>query len=198
MTQVKGAQQTSAQLAWRNPSPARTLAQRRADIEEQIRALSDEAMGLAELEKVSERLKALRKRTGLNQYEVAEGINKPHRTFQSWEGGKVETSKENYGLLADFYSERLGETVTTNWILFGQNEEPPIQAPGLGEILGFNGEPAWAAEIKSRLDELGRDVGLLLQHAGLEEAERAASEPPPEDTSEGQTQDDEPEDATGM
>lgn len=80
----------------------------------------DGNMAISELHEVSERIKTLRNRAGLKQYEVAAKINVAPRTYQSWENGEVETSKENYGKVGD----ALG--ASANWILFGREEEPPL------------------------------------------------------------------------
>lgn len=43
------------------------------------------------------------------------------RTFQTWEAGVALTSRENYERIAAFYSEVLGENITCNQILFGED-----------------------------------------------------------------------------
>lgn len=86
-------------------------------------------MALAEPAHVKERMKALRKRSGLTQYEMAAKVKAPHRTFQSWENAEVETDKANYETVAAVYAKLLEEPVTANWILFGQDVEPPVALP---------------------------------------------------------------------
>lgn len=132
MTQVKGAQWSASELALRKRTRGRTLAARRADEEARLADFFalNEQMALTDLAKVSERLHDLHRRLDLaegrhvTQYEIAEALGIPHRTFQSWEGGKVETDGHNYERIANYYSEKLGEAVTKNWILFGSDEEP--------------------------------------------------------------------------
>lgn len=136
MTQSRRAQRNTPQLAWRKRTSGRTLAQRRADFEAQARRYlaENEHMALADLSQVKSRLKGLHKelerREGgrVTQYEIAEALGVPHRTFQSWEGGQVETEGKNYDKIAAFYSERLDRPITRNWILFGQDDEPgPVE-----------------------------------------------------------------------
>jgi DNA-binding XRE family transcriptional regulator len=109
-------------------------------------------------------MKQLRGRTDLTQYEAAYELNVPPRTYQSWENGEVETSRENYRKVADLFG------VTVNWILFGQDEEPPMpsetpaatEADLRNEIREFE-ESAVArhAELMAELAE----VRSLLTHA---------------------------------
>lgn len=122
MTQATYTQARRRKLASNPARKARTLAERRADFEHQMRefAATDGIVALTELAEVSKRIKTLRKRAGLKQYEVAAKINVAPRTYQSWENGEVETSKENYAKIG----KALG--ASANWILFGQEEEPPV------------------------------------------------------------------------
>jgi len=89
-------------------------------------------MPSVDLEKVSERLKGFRARVALTQAEVAAELGIPKRTFQSWENGVVETSAENYELLAKHWSDQLGEVITRDWIMFGvasvSAPEPVLEA----------------------------------------------------------------------
>lgn len=89
-------------------------------------AASDGTMALTELSEVSARIKELRGRTDLTQYEVAYKLKVPPRTYQSWENGEVETSRANYAKLGKLFG------VTANWILFGQDEEPPMPSETQG------------------------------------------------------------------
>lgn len=121
MTQASYTQASRKKLASNPARKARTLAERRADFESQMRefAARDGIVALTELTEVSKRIERLRKRSGLKQYEVAAKINVAPRTYQSWENGEVETSKANYAKIG----KALG--ASANWILFGQEEEPP-------------------------------------------------------------------------
>lgn len=83
-------------------------------------AARDGIVALTELTEVSKRIKRLRKRSGLKQYEVAAKINVAPRTYQSWENGEVETTRENYGRIGKLFG------ASANWILFGQEDEPPM------------------------------------------------------------------------
>jgi hypothetical protein len=58
----------------------------------------------------------------------------PPRTFQSWENAEVETDRENYKRVAAYYSRKLGEKITANWILFGQDTEPPLPNAGTPDL----------------------------------------------------------------
>ena len=121
MTQASYKQSRRRKLASNPARKARTLAERRADFESQMRefAARDGIVALTKVTEVSKRIKRLRKRSGLKQYEVAAKINVAPRTYQSWENGEVETSKANYAKIG----KALG--ASANWILFGQEEEPP-------------------------------------------------------------------------
>lgn len=103
-----------------------------------MEAQRDAAMALLsdqELPAVSGRLKALRaelaRKEGsrITQYQLAERINVPPRTYQSWENAEVETEGENYGKIAAFYSRKLGRRVTKNFILYGQDTVPALPSP---------------------------------------------------------------------
>lgn len=109
-------------------------------------------MGLADLSQVRDRMKALRTRTGLKQYEVAQKIDVPPRTFQSWENGEVETERENYEKVAKFYG------VSANYILFGQDEEPPLPK---------------AVDFNQRLADLETTVSELVNELRADRANRA-------------------------
>lgn len=132
MTQASYTQRKHTKLASNPARKARTLAERRADLETQMRefAARNRTVALTELTEVSQRIKHLRHRSGLKQYEVAAKINVAPRTYQSWENGEVETSRANYTKVGD----ALGSSA--NWILFGQEQEPapvdlaaPTEAP---------------------------------------------------------------------
>ena len=109
MTQVNRAQGRSEKVALCKRATVRSLAERRADFAAQMRA-----MALSDLSDVSRRLKALHAdlehRTGRQwtQYELADKLGIPHRTFQSWENGEVENRDgRGYDKMARFYSRRL-------------------------------------------------------------------------------------------
>jgi transcriptional regulator with XRE-family HTH domain len=126
-------------------------------------------MALTEPDQVSARLKELRKRAGNPaQYKVADALNVPPRTFQSWENGEVETDKGNYEKIARWYSRQLKQKVTANWILFGQDREPPL-APGTPDVIGsLNGNSASGDtdELRAQLDRIEQrqtDLAALIE-----------------------------------
>jgi transcriptional regulator with XRE-family HTH domain len=167
MTQVKSAQRASNEVASTRHARVRTLASRRADLEQQVRLslASDASMALTEPDQVSARLKELRKRAGNPaQYKVADALNVPPRTFQSWENGEVETDKGNYEKIARWYSRQLKQKVTANWILFGQDREPPL-APGTPDVIGsLNGDRASGDtdELRAQLDRIEENQQNLI------------------------------------
>lgn len=171
MTQVKGAQGKRIESAWRKRARGRTLAARRANEEARLAQFFElnEQMALTDLAEVKQRLHELHHRLNaregrrVTQYEIAEALNVPHRTFQSWEGGKVETEGENYDLMAAFYSERLGEPITRNWILFGSDEEPPLCEAGPSEG-GATGERL--ERVEQMLEEVAAQQTELLAAVG--------------------------------
>ena len=99
-------------------------------------------MAITDLAKVSARLKLLHRRYErelgrLTQEDLARRLNVPTRTLQSWLNGQVETRRSNYEKLARFYSRKLrDDSITTNWVLFGQdpapvnNTDPAADQPG--------------------------------------------------------------------
>jgi transcriptional regulator with XRE-family HTH domain len=172
MTQVKSAQGERGKSAWRKRAGGRTLAQRRADLEAQVRRHlgTEELMALTDLSQVKARLKDLHRqldrREGrkVTQYEIADSIDVPHRTFQSWENAEVETEGRNYDKLARFYTERLGREVTRNYILFGQDEAPePSEEESTPDVLGaFNGSD------HEQLDRVEWKLNRVLVAMGLD------------------------------
>lgn len=102
-------------------------------------------MALTDLSQVSARLKKLHERYEqkhgkLKQQDLAAKLKVPYRTLQSWVNGEVETDRANYDKFARFYRKGLGDkNVTTNWILFGQQQppkfEPPVAEPEVGAQL---------------------------------------------------------------
>lgn len=55
----------------------------------------------------------------------------PRRTFQSWENVAVErVSETTYSRLASYYSEKLGEKITLEVLLFG----PQVAAATVGDL----------------------------------------------------------------
>ena len=169
MTQVNNAQHAGRKVASHPHARRRTLAQRRADVEEQIRACvaNDLTMALTEPEQVKSRMKALRDRTGMKQHEVAHELGEPPRTFQSWENAEVETDRDKYDKIAAFYSAKLGTTVTANWILFGQDVEPPLPSatPDLVRALD---QPDPAADLRAQLDRMERLLTALASRLGVD------------------------------
>lgn len=130
-------------------------------------ATRNNAVALAELSEVSKRIKELRGKTDLRQYEVAAELNVPPRTYQSWENGEVETDRENY--------RKIGELLgaSANWILFGQEEEPA----GEDEPAVTSPDAILAAlgRIESRLRKLELGQAKLL--ARTAQAERRSDSP---------------------
>src|SRR4051794_21390907 len=136
MTQVDGAQGTTPQLALKSRASRHSLASRRADFAARMRE-----MALSDLSDVSERLKSLHRELELKdgrrwtQYELANKMEIPPRTFQSWEAGEVENRDGvGYDKIARFYSRRLGRKISRTWILFGdgQTEKPATESPAEG------------------------------------------------------------------
>lgn len=105
-------------------------------------AASNGTMALSELSEVSARIKELRGRTDLTQYDVAHKLRVPPRTYQSWENGEVETNRTNYAKIGKLFG------ASANWILFGQEEEPPMPSQN-GSI-----EESATAEILELLREV--------------------------------------------
>lgn len=93
---------------------------------------------------VGGRLKALRGRLALYQPEVVAEMGVPLRSYQSWEAGSAQTSWDNYKRLATYYSKRLGEEITPEFIMHGPAEVPPTV--GLIESPEFRAAVAEAVE----------------------------------------------------
>jgi hypothetical protein len=167
MTQVNRAQAAPNILASTPRATGRTLAQRRADLEHQIRSRVAQNMALTDPVHVRQRMKELRKRAGNpSQYKVADDLRVPPRTFQSWENAEVETDRRNYDKVAAYYTKKLKQKVTTNWILFGQDEEPPLPA-ATPDLLGeFNGDqaPDWAQRLIEQQAELDEKLTNVLEY----------------------------------
>jgi transcriptional regulator with XRE-family HTH domain len=155
MTQVKGAQEDSREVALRMRATPHSLAQRRASFEAQMRD-----MALSDLNALSDRLKALHKRLEQvdgrkwTQYQLADKMDIPPRTFQSWENGEVENrGGEGYEKIARFYRRKLGDkTITRQWIVFGDQAQAPAPDP-----FSPPAEVTDAAEIRRLLVEI-RDM----------------------------------------
>lgn len=91
-------------------------------------------MALADLKQVANRLKLIRGRTDLSQWEAAHEMGFKPRTYQSWELGDVETSRDNYERIAKFFAKRLKDkTITANWIIYGQAAEPALPVAPVGD-----------------------------------------------------------------
>lgn len=167
MTQVNRAQDAHRKLASTPRARVRSVAQHRADFEDQVRLClaNDTSMALTEPKEVSARMKELRKRAGNpGQLSVAQALNVPYRTFQSWENAEVETDKANYTKVARYYSRVLKEKVTANWILFGQDNTPPIPnaTPDLSAALSQNGDqPQQLDRIEANQTDLKLAVAAL-------------------------------------
>jgi transcriptional regulator with XRE-family HTH domain len=71
---------------------------------------------------VKERLKLLRRKTGLTQAEAADQIGIGLRRFQSWENVETVADLKSYDVLAAFYSEQLGRDITAAHILYNREE----------------------------------------------------------------------------
>ena len=162
----------------------RTLATARADFEDQVRLYlaSGAAMALTEPEHVRSRMKELRKLAGNpSQYDVAHDLNVPPRTFQSWENAEVETDKGNYEKVARYYTRKLKQKVTANWILFGQDEAPALSTP---DLMG-NGDGSQLDRIEAKLDCLLETIRedlttIEARVARVELAQRQAAERAPQ------------------
>jgi DNA-binding XRE family transcriptional regulator len=176
MTQVNSAQRNGRKVASTVHARVRTLAARRADFERQVRLrlAADPTMALTEPEQVSARLKELRKRAGgPPQYKVANALDVPPRTFQSWENGEVETDRANYERVARYYSKQLKQKITSNWILFGQDVAPPLngdrdnlETPDVLSDLSQKPDQGVLADIVARLDTIQQnqqDLAALIE-----------------------------------
>lgn len=138
----------SSKVALRKRADDRSLAQRRADFEAQMKQ-----MAIDDLDAVSKRLKGLHRELERvdgrkwKQYELAAAMKIPPRTFDSWENGEVENSDgKGYEKIARFYSRKLGRKITRRWIVFGDGEEAPeapARSPGESE-----------SEVEQRLGEI--------------------------------------------
>jgi ribosome-binding protein aMBF1 (putative translation factor) len=171
MTQCNRAQHASKELASPPRARVRSVAAARADVELQIRAALADTMALADPAHVKQRMKELRKRAGNpSQYTVAHELNVPPRTFQSWENAEVETDRENYEKVAKYYRRKLKEPVSANWILFGQDERPPLETPDLGAALNTNRD----ADLKDQLDRIEAMLRALLTTEQIKQAFAAA------------------------
>lgn len=126
-------------------------------------------MALTDPAQVRSRMKLLRDRAGLKQYEVAAGINEAPRTFQSWENAEVETGKANYEKVARFYTKKLKEKISANWILFGQEVPPAVVAP---PALNGNVPPT----MQDQLDRIEKTLADILERlpTAEEQAERVS------------------------
>jgi transcriptional regulator with XRE-family HTH domain len=174
MTQDNRTQRANNKVASQPHARVRTLARCRADFEHQVRAVLADRMALTEPSEVSARLKELRKRTGMKQYDVANALKEPPRTFQSWELAEVETDRQNYEKIARFYSRRLGEKITADWILFGQSERPAPNTPDLIETFSDGDSiEERLARIEARQKEMSIKLDALLLHFEISAAEIA-------------------------
>lgn len=193
MTQVKPISQEHGQIAQKFRGRARTLAERRADLEAQMRR-HIAAMGLLDdLTGVRTRLHGLRKELArsrgvrnIAQWRVAQEIdNIPPRTFQSWENGEVETDGDNYAKIAAWYSKQLGREITKNYILYGSDEEPaPVEVP-----------PPTMAREPSQLDRIEEKLDDVLRRLSPPDGVDLLPDPPPPENPPNETDDD--EEATG-
>jgi transcriptional regulator with XRE-family HTH domain len=142
MTKQDCTQQKRANSALKSPSGGRRLAQRRADLQAQVRRYLglDDLMGLLELSKVRDRchdlMDRLQAKEGKSKTQewVAGQLGIPTRTLQTWINGEVEPDIEKYEMLADFFTKQLGRRVSTNWIMFGQHKEPPLATPDRNQL----------------------------------------------------------------
>jgi len=114
-------------------------------------------MTILDLAEVSARLKGYRARLALTQAEVAAQLDMSLRTFQSWEGGEVQTTAENYERLAVFYSENLGESITAHEIMLG------VAAPVRDEITLADVRKGSAAWMEALVDLIRQEVDVRIQ-----------------------------------
>lgn len=177
MTQVNGAQRTNRKVASTQRARVRSVAAHRADLEGQVRSwlTNNAAMALTEPEHVRARMKELRKRAGNpSQYDVAHDLSVPPRTFQSWENAEVETDRANYEKVARYYSRKLKEKVSANWILFGTDDAPALPTPDLMEVVNGNDRDTVVllrdevAALTAKVDRLLTAFGLADDNADLD------------------------------
>ena len=161
MTQESRTQESRTPLAPYMPRDRRSLAARHSDFRRQVEAAvtAQETMAIADLQAVSGRIKELRKRAGNpSQYDVAYLMGVKPRTYQSWENGEVEPDKAKYEKVAAWYSKKLGTKVTANWILFGQDDEPPLSSGPLEQLSSADR----AQRLEEKVDALQGTVEKLV------------------------------------
>lgn len=117
-----------------------------------LRAMED-----VDRQAVRDRLQGYRGRLALYQEEVAKELGVPRRTFQSWESGEV-LSKRGLGLLASYYSEKLGEEITVEAILYG------------AEFVSREEFERMRSELQEKIDSLRADLFLAEETAHLQAA----------------------------
>lgn len=76
-----------------------------------------------------ERLKALRKETGLTQKEIAKKLNITQPAYQQWESGKIKPSADTLDKFASFFH------VTTDYLLGNSDVKNPEDELSNVEIL---------------------------------------------------------------
>lgn len=168
MTQVKGAQKNSGQLARYSRRDPRSLAERRAAFAAQMRA-----MALADKQAVARRLRELKleyerlEGHEIADYDLAPAIGVKYRTYQSWVNAEVENRDgKGYDRIVRFYSRKLGRKITRHWLLFGSGEASKGKAP-ISEP-----EPGEADRLRRELrDEMGKMKVELLKE--IEKVRRA-------------------------
>lgn len=167
MTRVKSAQAANSEVALQGRATTHTLAEQRAAFAAQMRE-----MALSDLSQVSARLKQLHaeleRKDGRKwtHYELAQAMDIPPRTFQSWENGEVENRDgKGYEKMARWYSRKLGHKITRPWIVFGDSE------PGdLMDSLKDAGGPS----LKSIEDRIAALETTLLARLGVAQTDLEA------------------------
>lgn len=126
-------------------------------------------------------LKKLRASRGLTLQEVAEKSGVSYSAYQKYELGLRELGAKSLEKLADFYG------VTTDYLLGRQIEPKPLEQ--LVKINNLNVTEEVLLEEYMKLDPQKRKVIIDFMKSGIKEAEkREASEKPPIQVKQGQSQ----------
>lgn len=101
-----------------------------------------------------ERLKQLRIEANLTQKQMAETMNTSQPSYQNWEKGTRNPSKENLEKLANFFN------VSTDYLLGKSNIKSPSVIDedkldqAINQSVGFNGKPATEEEKENMKEAL--------------------------------------------
>ena len=149
------------------------------------------AMALADLQAIADRLKSLHERleqeTGRRwlQTDISGGAKIRHRTFQTWIGAKNEnTGGKGYEKLAAWYRHKLqDDTITYNWLVWGQQEPPEEEKiTPIAVAPGPDPDHDQLDRIEEKLDELLRRLSPPSE-GGDDAGERGGPADPPDDPS---------------